>query len=223
MKFPKTVKILAEQIREARVDHVAFDTLLRACELSRCKATCCHDGVHISDEEGEYVESLVSRHSSKMLEYGLSLPENFLLRKNKGMKTAVRDALPTELADDFPAHFPKTRCVFLNKLGHCGLQSLAMENGEDEWLHKPLTCWMHPLVLIPAGKWEEQPVLTIVNSNDDPLKQGSYAGYASCTHCGRADESGKPAWQVLEKELKRLGEICGRDVYAELSAPACDW
>jgi hypothetical protein len=82
---------------------------------------------------------------------------------------------------------------------------------------------MHPLVLVPEGKWEDRPVLTIVNSENDPQKSGDYAGYASCTHCGREDASGKPAWQVLEAELRRLGEICGRDIYGELSAREVDW
>ncbi len=226
MSFPETTKILADQIRVARVDHEAFDTLLRPCEMKRCRATCCHDGVHIYDEEAGYVTKLVEGNRSRLLDYGLMLGDEIIVRQGKGLKTAVREAEEGELADDFPAHFPKTRCVFLNKEGFCGLQSLAMTDGDDAWMHKPLTCWMHPLVLIPAGKWEERPVLTIVNSKNDPQKNDEYAGYASCTHCGREEsiESGaKPAWQVLENELSRLSEITGRDIYGELSAPPCDW
>lgn len=216
--FPETVKILAAQMAEARVDHVAFETLLRPCELSRCKATCCYDGVHVSDEEAGYIERLVGERLSDEMGVGAVIVES-----GRGKKTAVRVAEEGELASDFPAHFAKTRCVFLDAGGYCGLQKLAMSDGVDPWQHKPLTCWMHPLVLIPAGRWEERPVLTIVNGGNDPQRSGDYEGYASCTHCGREDVDGIPAWQVLESELRRLGEICGRDVYGELSADVCDW
>ncbi|MFT5633682.1 MAG: Fe-S-cluster containining protein [Rubritalea sp.] len=218
--FPETVKILAPQIVAARVDHLAFETLLRPCEMSRCKATCCYDGVHVSDEEAEHIEGVVREHFSGLLD-----ADEVILSTEKGKKTATRMAVEGEQADDFPAHFAKTRCVFLDHEGYCGLQKLAMDDDDvsDPWKHKPLTCWMHPLVLVPAGKWEDRPVLTIVNTENDPQKSGDYNGYASCTHCGREDKAGKPAWQVLEVELKRLGEICGRDVYGELSAQEVDW
>ena len=216
--FPKTVEILASQIKEARIDHKAFEILLRPCEMSRCKATCCYDGVSVSDEEAGYIETLVQNKPFEGVDTSL-----VIVNGGRGQKTATRMAKTGELADDFPQHFPKTRCVFLDELGYCGLQKLAMNEGADPWLHKPLTCWMHPLVLIPAGKWEERPVLTIVNSKNDPQRSGAYAGYASCTHCGREEAEVMPAWQVLKSELKRLGELCGRDVYGELSAEEVDW
>lgn len=223
--FPDTVAILAQQIREARVDHAAFETLLRPCEISRCKATCCHDGVHLSDEEAGYVEELVRSKRDDLKLLGFDIPDRVIIDspERKGRKTAVREAREGELADDFPAHFPKTRCVMLDERGYCSLQSLAMNEGVHPWSYKPLTCWMHPLVLIPTGKWEDRPVLTLVNAENDPQRRDGYAGYGSCTHCGREEEGGSPAWQVLEKELKMLGEICGRDVYAELSASEVDW
>lgn len=221
--FPETVKILARQIREARLDHAAFDTLIRPCEMSRCKATCCHDGVHLSEEEAGHIESVVRLNKDQLVSYGLELPDTVIIPVKKGVKTAVRVAQVDELALDYPTHFPKTRCVFLDSHGYCGLQKLSMEAGSDAWLHKPLTCWMHPLVLIPAGKWEQRPVLTLVNTVNDPQKTRDYPGYASCTHCGRADDTGILAWQALKAELIRLGELCGRDIFGELSAETVDW
>lgn len=216
--FPETAKILTAQITEARVDHLAFETLLRPCELSRCKATCCYDGVYISDEEAGQIREVVRKEESILLN-----ADEVILQTEHGQKTATRPAEEGELADDFPEHFPKTRCVFLDSGGCCGLQKKAMNDNLDPWLYKPISCWMHPLVLVPAGKWGNRPVLTIVNAENDPQRDGDYAGYASCTHCGRADVDGKPAWQVLEQELKRLGELCGRDIYSELSADGVDW
>jgi len=220
VSFPDTVSILAQQVREARVDHAAFETLLMPCNVSRCKATCCYDGVHLSGEEAAYVEKIAESDLGEMMDVdGLVIPVE------RGLKTATRVAEEGELADDFPQHFAKTRCVFLDKDGLCELQKLAIWQGVHPWVHKPLTCWMHPLVLIPAGKWEERPVLTIVNSQNDPQRKQSYAGYASCTHCGRKDNAdlSKPARMVLEDELRMLGEICGRDLYHELSAKIVDW
>ncbi len=221
--FPETVKILAAQIGAARVDHAAFETLLKPCEMSQCRATCCHDGVHLSEEEAEHLCGIAAKYRQRLLEYGLSLPESVIIGIAGGQKTAIREADDEELAADFPAHFPKTRCVFLDRQGFCGIQKLSMEMGRDAWFDKPLTCWMHPLVLIPAGKWEERPVLTLVNNSNDPQKRDGYPGYGSCTHCGRADAEGSPAWQVLAPELRRLGDLCGRNIYAELTAPECDW
>lgn len=216
--FPGTVEILASQVVESRVDHVAFASLLRPCEVSRCKATCCYDGVHVSSEEAGYIQGIVRESFSGRLDADLVIEVTA-----GGQKTATRMAKEGELADDFPVHFAKTRCVFLDGEGFCGLQKLALDEGVDAWQHKPLTCWMHPLVLVPAGKWEERPVLTIVNAGNDPQRSEGYAGYASCTHCGRLDAGGRPAWQVLEAELRRLGELCGRDIYGELSAEEVEW
>jgi len=215
--YPETVKILSQQVREARVDHAAFEILIRPCEMHRCKGTCCYDGVHLSDEEAKHVELLAKQN-------GLNQGEDVISVSAKGgKKTATRIANDRELALDYPQHFPKTRCVFLDENSHCGLQKLSMQEGRHPWHDKPLTCWIHPLVMIPAGKWEDRPVLTLVNAANDPQQTSSYPGFASCTHCGRQDSDGSPAWQVLQAELEMLGELCGRDIYGELSAEEVDW
>ena len=215
--FPHTIKNLAQQVREARVDHTAFEALIRPCEMNRCKATCCYDGVHLSDEEATHVEQIASENDFNQGEAVITVSPK------GGKKTATRVALDSELASDYPVHFPKTRCVFLDENSYCELQKYSMQKERHPWHDKPLTCWIHPLVLIPAGKWEERPVLTLVDSQSDPQKASGYPGFASCTHCGREDLSGSPAWQVLEAELKMLGELCNRNIYEELSADKIDW
>jgi len=215
--FLQTIKILAQQVREARVDHAAFEVLIRPCEMNRCRGTCCYDGVYLSDEEAIHVEKLAAENN---LSEGNSV---IAISTKGGKKTATRQASESELAIDHPAHFPKTRCIFLDENSHCKIQKLSMMHDRHPWHDKPLTCWIHPLVLIPAGKWEKRPVLTLVNSKNDPQKTANYAGFASCTHCGREDASGSPAWQVLAAELKMLGKLCDRDIYSELSAEEVDW
>jgi hypothetical protein len=135
----------------------------------------------------------------------------------------VRGAEAGELASDFPAHFEKTRCVFLDSIGRCGIQRMCMEDGLGDWFLKPLTCWIHPIVILPANRERSSAVITIVQLENDPQKKEDYLGFASCTHCGRAEAGGEVAWKVLGKELKALGELAGRDLYGELSAPKLDY
>jgi G:T/U-mismatch repair DNA glycosylase len=181
--------------------------------------------VYLSEEEAEGVEWIAAQERERLLEFGLRLPEKVVMSARKGTarKTATRRAERGELATDFPQHFEKTRCVFLDEQGRCGIQRLCMEDQLGDWYLKPLTCWIHPIVILPETSERSRPLITLVNAENDPQKTDAYPGFASCTHCGRAEESGAPAWQVLEKELRALGELAGRDLFGELSAPRLDY
>lgn len=217
---PKTSKILAAQIREAMLDHEAFEQLIKPCELTTCRATCCHDGVYLSGEESENIKNLLTTHADQFANYGLTLPENPIIsvRNGKAQKTATRPALREELAADYPKHFPQTRCVFLDSQGRCGIQRFSMEQGRGDWFDKPLTCWIHPIVILPETRTRPRPVITLVSPENDPQKTKDYPGFASCTHCGRRDNDGIPAREALMPELKMLGDISNRDLLAELNA-----
>ena len=221
--YSETAKILAEQLHEALIDHEAFEKKVKACDLTVCRATCCHDGVYLSDEEAEGLQNFMDVHGDQLTEYGLSLPDEPVIKVRGGssLKTAIREAEEGELANDYPKHFPKTRCVFLDREGRCGIQRLSMERGAagtDAWFDKPLTCWIHPIVILPANAERSRPLVTLVSAQDDPQKAEGYPGFVSCTHCGRADDGGKKARQVLAAELEMLGQIAGRDILGELNA-----
>ena len=83
----------------------------------------------------------------------------------------------------------------------------SFAGGETPWTYKPVSCWMHPVALVPG----EPPRLTIAGNTKDPTD------FASHTHCGRPCEHAPPAWETLRKELRLLGEIAGRDFLVELS------
>ncbi|MEO1857084.1 MAG: hypothetical protein ABGY95_06940 [Rubritalea sp.] len=223
--YTETASDLRMQVAEALVDHEAFETLLKHCTLKRCSATCCYDGVYLSDEEAKGINCLVDNERERFVGYGLTLPKVTVVKVRDGMaqKTATRPAEAGELANDFPEHFEKTRCVFLDSIGRCGIQRLCMEDNLGDWYLKPLTCWIHPIVILPKSKSRPRPIITIVQLDADPQKTDSYPGFASCTHCGRTDEGGEPAWLVLVKELRALGEVAGRDIFGELSAPRIDY
>lgn len=224
--YVETAQLVAAQLREAVVDHDAFERKIRPCELERCRATCCHDGVYLSAEEAVAIKEMVSKHGEALKGHGLSLPKDVLAESCGGkIKTATRPAKQGELAEDYPAHFPKTRCVFLDREGRCGIQLLSMEQGREAWFDKPLTCWIHPIVILPVNRERLRPVVTLVSPENDPQKKEGYPGFASCTHCGRPAEGDKKARQareVLAAELEMLGKISGRDILAELNADKLD-
>jgi len=224
-RYPQTAAGLGSQLRDAMIDHEAFEMLLKPCTLERCKATCCYDGVYLSAEEAEGVLGLVRDNRARFEEFGLNLPDEVVVmaRGGSARKTATRWAEDGELADDFPAHFEKTRCVFLDKLGRCGIQRMNMEDGGHPWRDKPLTCWIHPIVILPPNRERSRSLITLVSAENDPQKTQSYLGFASCTHCGRAETQGSPAYEVLNAELKALGDLAGRDFLAELTAPGIDY
>ena len=128
--YQKTAADLRMQLDEALIDHEAFETLLKPCTLERCSATCCYDGVYLSDEEARGVKCLVENERERFVDYGLKLPKNTVVtvRNGKAQKTATRSAEPGELAKDFPSHFEKTRCVFLDDLGRCGIQRMCIDD-----------------------------------------------------------------------------------------------
>ncbi|MGC4016226.1 MAG: hypothetical protein QM755_17145 [Luteolibacter sp.] len=215
--FPSLQQELARQVREARVDHEAFGMPLKVCELAECRATCCHDGVFLEPEEREVIGEVVAAHRERLADYGWQLPEIFQQMADGRWKSVT---LPDESpATSFPSHFPKTRCVFLDAEHRCVLQRLAMDEERHPWFWKPISCWMHPIILKP-GRRGERPVLTLATPENDPAAHPGYPGFSAFTPCGMPCKEGGPARRTLGAELELLGGLAGRDVCGELSAVA---
>ena len=195
--FQETVRGLEGQLAEAAVDHEAFERSLPVCELNRCRATCCHDGVILSQEEADVLIELGGKEGVVKLEDGR-------------WKTRTVLAKEGELAKDFPSHFAKTRCAYLDDEHRCKWQLRALEEGKHPWYYKPTSCWLHPVLL---AKREGRPFLTIRSREEDGV------GFASHTPCGRAIAGAAPARESLAMELRMLGNLSGRDFYGELNAP----
>ena len=212
--FEDAAAELREQIREAVVDHAAFSAPLKPCQLAECRATCCHDGVYLEEAERVVIDGVIEANRERLAAAGWTAGKIFETRGGRGKSVTVA-AETGELAGDFPVHFPKTRCVFLDSEHRCVLQSLAMDEGRHPWFWKPISCWMHPLVLIP-GKRGGRPLLTLATAETDPAAAPGYPGFSSCTPCGMPRAGGRPAWQVLREELELLGRIGGRDLLREL-------
>ncbi len=195
--FEDSIGELSKQLAEAAIDHEAFEKSLPLCQLNQCRATCCHDGVILSEEEVKILSELGGSE-------GLVTRENGQL----GTKTVAADT--GELAEDFPAHFPKTRCVFLDREHRCHWQLKAVTEGKHPWFYKPISCWLHPVLV---AKREGRALVTIRTREKDE------ASFASHTPCGRVTLGAPPARESLAMELKMLSRISGRDFYGELNAP----
>ena len=222
--FPDSTQALARVVYEAKLDHAAFSVKLRPCELNRCRATCCHDGVYLSEEEFQNLKFLVSEKPGVFASLpGAPRMEELFDRSSGGkLKTSTREADDCGLSADYPKHFPRTRCRFLTPEHHCALQRYSISEKLHPWFYKPLTCWIHP-ILITRPDASGRATITLPQASNDPQKTPHYPGFSSCTHCGRTDDTGQVAHQVLRHELERLSEITGRDLLRELqSQPATE-
>jgi hypothetical protein len=212
--FSRTVRDLGAQARRVELDRAAFDRPLRHCELARCRATCCHDGVVTGAEEAAVVRGVVADHAGQLADWGWRVAGDCFQQEQERLRTATRVAAAAELAEDFPAHFARTRCVFLDDAHRCVLQRLALAAGHHPWFWKPVSCWMHPLQIRPAPVPCGSPLLTVLLPEEDRER------FASCTHCGRPDPDGQAAREVLAGELRMLQALAGRDFAAELQSGA---
>lgn len=195
--FPKTTAVLMQLTREALLDHDAFERPLPVCELATCKGMCCHDGVILSAEEARV-----------LAEEGGG--EGVVFHEGK-WRTQLKEASPELLVEEvYPAHFPSSRCVFLDENHHCHWQKRAREEGKHPWFYKPTSCWLHPLLFEQRG---ERVVLTLRSPEDDR------AGFATETTCGKLGCGAQTARAALQAELQMLSELGGRDLGGELDAP----
>lgn len=213
--YPGVEDILARQLREAALDHEAFTMRLNPCELPKCRATCCHDGAYLTGEEMTGIREAVDARRDRLAGYGWN-EEHYLATDHRQGRTVTRATDDDGLTENFPAHFPRTRCVFLDAEHRCVLQRLAIDDGRHPWWWKPVSCWMHPLLLRPPTA-SERPLLTLARPGGDPAAEEGYPGFGSCTPCGVETDDGVPAWQALRGELELLGKIAGRDLVGELA------
>ena len=218
--FLETASALGSDLREAALDHAAFEVPLPACRLAECRATCCHDGVRLPAADVPVLRAVLRGHGSALRAYCPDLPEDPLQPLPGGTwKSATHTVEDADLPAGYPAHFTRTRCVFLDSAHRCALQRLAADAGHHPWHFKPLTCWMHPLLLCSSGENSARPVLTLPSPADDPQRAPGYPGFGSRTHCGAALAGAPPAAETLAAEFAALRALSGRDFPAELAAP----
>ena len=214
-EFQKGIKELFDGIS---LDVGSFMRPLSRCDLSKCGGMCCHDGVYLRAVEKEFLQRVIEERSTELTDLGLDSSAEMIaegtFRGKVGPKTAASPTRRWASIEQYPDHFPRTACVFLQQDHSCALQIMAKEEGLHPWAWKPLTCWLHPMALVPVGN---RRCLTLPSKDDDPQAADDYPGFASFTLCGQCSVSdSKPAYEVLREELDYLKSITGRDFYGEL-------
>jgi len=167
---------------------------LARCDVARCEALCCYDGVFLRAGEEEALAATVHAHPGAFAFLPAPYVVDATWKGQPGRKTAVRSHAYRR--DDLPPHFARTRCVFGLPDGRCSLQVLGMALGEHPWARKPRACWLHPLREGPAGLLPPPP-----DPADDPDRHSGYPGFASFTDCGRHRPDGAPWREVLAPEI----------------------
>ncbi len=166
---------------------------LTPCDLAACEGMCCHDGVYLSAEEERALRRLVFKRRAELPE----LPDRFVVPGAGGApKTAVRPHAYRQ--PGFPAHFPRTRCVFALPDARCALQALAVADGAHPWAYKPRACWMHPL-----RESATDPLPPPADPAADWDRADGYPGYVCFTRCGAHRPDGQPWEDALAGELAR--------------------
>ena len=170
---------------------------LQRCDLARCEAMCCYDGVYLGPGEEAALAATVRDHPAAFPVLPAAFVVDGAWKGVPGRKTAVR--AHAYRAPGFPAHFARTRCVFALADGRCSLQVLAEALGEHPWARKPRACWLHPLHETPAGL-----VPPPVDPAADRDRWPGYPGFVSFTECGRHRPDGRPWSEVLEPECRHF-------------------
>jgi hypothetical protein len=216
--FPRTEAQLRRSLAKAPLHAESLRRPLARCRLEKCKGMCCYDGVFLGAEEAAVVEEVAAREADFFRDLGLRLPAQVVVTGSweglvSGKKTAVAPWPASLEVESFPAHFHDTACVFHLPDGRCALQVLSVARGLHPWHYKPTGCWLHPLTADHGGR----PGLGLEDERTDPCRLPHYPGFVAATCCGRTDEQGQPAHEVLREELEFLGRIVRRDLRGEIA------
>jgi hypothetical protein len=204
-KINKWIEIYVNPVLKTReiVDIYNFNELdkrplLTPCNIKKCPAPCCYDGVYMkSEEEEEKIKKFVE--SNK--DYFKFLPKEYIKYNNwrnlaKGMKTTTRPFKNKMI--NYPKHFTNTRCVFAFDDGVCSLQRLATDLDYHPWKFKPEACWMYPITAFPFGEPMSPPKR---EDKDLYYIDESYPGYSKFLPCSIENADGKPWYEVYKQEI----------------------
>jgi hypothetical protein len=214
----KTAQLsLRKRLGAARVDPAEFQRKITRCSLSKCRGMCCYDGASVDTDTAAEIQRLASERASEFETMGLSLPDAVIVNSEwngvVGTKTATKPFPYRSLVDGYPKHFNETACVFLLEDGRCGLQILSESDGKNPWYYKPFTCWLQPIKLTDTD-------IRLYDEATDPYRFPDYDGFVIRTFCGRTEQCGQPAAEVLKEEIDFLGKLLDRDLSAEVQPPA---
>jgi hypothetical protein len=209
-----------EQYRNAPIDLASFHRHYRACDVRECQAICCSGGSGFYyPQEPEAIRRIAAEHGDFFARIGIPLPEQLFDEETDEETGEVELSTNTRPyaypPGAKPAHFDATACIFRAPNGWCGLQQLGMEQGKDPWAYKPVACWLFPIELEHDGK----PHIHVAHHSTDEYVDEDYPGFVGFTGCGKECKTGgRPAYEVLQREITVLSQWLERDLIAEILA-----
>jgi hypothetical protein len=183
---------------------------VRRCELARCQAGCCADGVWVDVAQAEEIR----RHAAliqPLLPVERRDPATWFEGEHDDDPSFPSGRYTGTTAVDDATHPSGTTCVFLRPgTRFCALQSAGLEHGLGAWALKPHYCCLFPLVdevEDEDGNALARKRLTLDDENSLFERGGG---------CEQPGESpGPPAFQVHAEETALA---LGVDGYRELCA-----
>lgn len=123
------------------IDPLIFDyQFVKNCDISKCYGECCYNGVYADKLEAEKILSVKGKLINIMDD-----------SQTKDYEQWFEDILED---DDFHSGYCQgsnvhnNKCVFLDKIGFCSLQKLAIQENLDKWYFKPKYCILYPLTFV---------------------------------------------------------------------------
>ncbi len=168
-----------KKINRLFIDPIIFtEKFVQCCDANVCFGECCYYGVYADYKEYEAILQMKDKIIKMMDDSQTKDVSNWFEKPEKDNDFESGIAIGTEIYNG--------KCVFLDKLGFCTLQKIAMDETENWWKYKPLYCILFPLVICEGA-------LTI----DD--------GHMNSMHyCSKMENQSSTIYDSCKEEIKYL-------------------
>ena len=177
-----------KKINEYYIDPIIFThKFVHACDVSFCSGECCYYGVYTDKKEHDKILELKDRVIRSMDDSQTKDVDKWFEEPEEDEDFESGIAVGTELYNG--------KCVFLDKIGFCTIQKIAIEDGEYKWKYKPLYCILFPLIIYDEA-------ITVDDEHIDRLH-----------YCKSLENQGSTIFECCTEELKYL---LGKEGFLEL-------
>ena len=177
-----------KKIKDYFIDPLIFThKFVKTCDVCVCSGECCYYGVYTDKVEADRIMEMKERIKQSMDDSQTKDETLWFEAPEEDEDFESGIAVGTELYNG--------KCVFLDKLGYCTLQKVAMEDKEFKWKYKPLYCILFPLIIYNGA----------ITVDDDHLNRLHY--------CNLAENQNSTIYDCCQGELEYL---LGKDGMKEL-------
>jgi Fe-S-cluster containining protein len=157
-----------KKINNLKIDPRIF-TLKFGC---KCNGECCNYGVYTDLKEFESIMAIKDKIKDAMDESQTKDEKEWFEAPQKDEDFESGFAVGTELHNG--------KCVFLDKVGLCTLQKLAMSEGKHKWGYKPTYCILFPFTVYEETfTIDDEHIERLDHCNKFPQDESTI--YDSCT------------------------------------------